>query len=135
MSSIFTGKMQRVTFMLLLLVLLVSCSVEKPYEIKKTEIKVNELEDRLQMELNFELVNYSDKDYYYIFIFPSYIQENLITKVSAQNLKANSSLIGGAIVSVSKDGPEMTTDTIKAIVNGDLPFIEQILIGEKVNLN
>jgi D-hexose-6-phosphate mutarotase len=96
---------------------------------------VNELNDRLQMELNYEKANYSDKDYYFTLVFPSYIQEGHITKVDVQKLTAKSSLIGGTIVSVSKNGPEMTNETIEAIVNGELPFVKQILIGEKISMN
>jgi hypothetical protein len=128
------GKIQRVNCLLLLLFLLTSCSEEKAYDIRRTEIKVNELKDRLQMVLDYEIVNYSDENYYFTLVFPSYIQEGLITKVGAQKLTANISSIGGTIASVSKNGPEMTDETIEAIVNGELPFIEQILIGKKINL-
>jgi hypothetical protein len=133
--SLLIGKMQRVNCLLLLLFLLTACSEEKAYEIRRTEIKVNELKDRLQMELDYEIVNYSDENYYFTLVFPSYIHEGLITKVGVQKLTANSSSIGGTIVSVSKNGPEMTEETIEAIVNGELPFIEQILIGKTIKID
>jgi hypothetical protein len=124
--SILISKLRRVNYLILLLFFLTACSEDKPYEITRTEIKVNELKDRIQMEFEYEIANYSDEDYYFTLVFPSYIQEGLITKVGVQKLTANGSIIGGTIVSVSKNGPEMTDETIEAIVNGELPFIEQI---------
>jgi hypothetical protein len=133
--TLIIGEFRRIICLVLVLFLLTACSEEQPYEIIKSEIKVKELNDRLQMELNYEMTNYSEKDYYFTLVFPSYIQESLITKVDVQKLTAKSSIIGGTIVSVSKNGPEMTNETIEAIVNGELPFVNQILIGEKISMN
>ncbi|MDF2859723.1 MAG: hypothetical protein K0Q87_5574, partial [Neobacillus sp.] len=47
----------------------------------------------------------------------------------------NSSVSGVAVVAVSKDGAEMSEETIEAIINGDLPFVQQILIGKTLSLN
>lgn len=41
---------------------------------------------------------------------------------------------GAAIISVSKDGAKMSEETIDGIVNGEIPMVNQILIGETINL-
>ncbi|MGM7684968.1 hypothetical protein ACSVDA_22940 [Cytobacillus sp. Hm23] len=66
---------------LLISIVLTACGEEKPYEIIKTESKVTEFDDRIQLEFQFEINNYTDEDYYFTLVFPSYIQEPLITKV------------------------------------------------------
>jgi hypothetical protein len=115
---------------------LTACNNEKLYEVIQTNSKVTEEEDRLQLELEYEIVNHSDQDYYYTFVYPSYIQDALITKVGGVGkLSANGSISGVAIISVSKDGGEMSEETIKGIINGEIPIVNQILIGETINLN
>jgi hypothetical protein len=119
--------LKKVNFLLFLLILLIcgfltACNQEKPYEVIETNSKVTEEEDRLQLELEF--------------VFPSYIQDALITKVGGVGkIAANSSISGVAIVSVSKNGAEMTVEMIKGILSGELPIVNQILIGETINLN
>jgi len=132
--------LEREKYLLFALTLLISfvltaCSAEKPYEIMKTESKVIEFDDRLQLDFQYEINNYSDEDYYFTLVFPPYIQKALITKVGIVKISADSSTSGGAIVAVSKDGAEMTEETINAIVNGELPFLGQILIGKTISLN
>ncbi|MGM7684967.1 hypothetical protein ACSVDA_22935 [Cytobacillus sp. Hm23] len=39
------------------------------------------------------------------------------------------------LVTASKDGGQMSEETIKSIINGGLPFVEQILIGKTLSLN
>jgi hypothetical protein len=69
-----------------------------------------------------------------LYILP--IQDALITKVGGVGkIEANSSISGVAIVSVSKDGAEMTEETIKGILNGDMAIVNQILIGEIINIS
>ncbi len=114
---------------------LTACSVEEPYEIMKTESKVTESDDRLQLEFQFEINNYTDEDYYFTLVFPSYIQEALISEVGVVKISADSSTSGVAIVAASKDGAEMTEETINAVINGELPFVGQILIGKTISLN
>jgi hypothetical protein len=46
-----------------------------------------------------------------------------------------SCICGVAILAVSKDGAEMTEETIKGMLNGEIPIVNQILIGETINLN
>ena len=71
-----------------------------------------------------------------LLVFRSYIQNALISKVGGvAKITANSTTSGVAIVSARKDGAEMTEETIKAIINGELPFVEQILIGKMLSLN
>jgi hypothetical protein len=133
--------LKRVNLLLFLVILLIcgfltACNQEKPYEVIETNSKVTEEDDRLQLELEYEIVNNSDEDYYYTFVFPSYIQDALITKVGGVGkISANSSISGVAVIAVSKDGAEMTKETIKGILNGELPIVNQILIGKTINLN
>jgi hypothetical protein len=133
--------LKKVNFLLFSLILLIcgfltACNQKNPYEVIETNSKVTEEEDRLQLELEYEMVNHSDEDYYYTFVFPSYIQDALITKVGGVGkIAANSSISGVAIFSVSKNGAEMTEETIKGILSGELPIVNQILIGETINLN
>lgn len=122
------------TLILPLFIVLTACNQEKAYEVTKSEIKVTESKTELQLEVDYELRNYTDEDYYYTFVFPSYIQEALITKVDIGKLVADSSLTGVRVIAVSKDGAEMTEETIDAILNGELPAITQILIGKTVSL-
>lgn len=131
--------MQRVKYILFTLILLIcivltACSQEKAYEVTKYEIKVTDIENELQLEVDYEISNYSDEDYYFTFVFPSYIQEELITRVGIGQMLANSSVSGVEVIAVSKDGAEMTEETIDAILNGELPAITQILIGKTVSL-
>lgn len=115
--------------------LLTACSGDKLYEIKKYESKVTEFDDSLQLELQYEISNNSNKDFYFTFVFPSYIQENLMTNVEITRLPANSISTGVALVSVSKKAEvELTEKNIEAIKSGELPFVEQVLIGETLNL-
>jgi hypothetical protein len=133
--------LRKVNFLLFSFILLISgfltaCNQEKPYEVIETISKVTEEEDRLQLELEYEIVNHSDEDYYYTFVYPSYILDALITKVGGVGkIGANSSVSGVAIVAVSKDGAEMTGETIKGILSGEFPIVKQILIGETININ
>ncbi|WP_214484793.1 hypothetical protein [Bacillus sp. SM2101] len=120
---------------LLISIVLTACGEEKPYEIIKTESKVTEFDDRIQLEFQFEINNYTDKDYYFSLVFPSYIQEALITKVEFIKIMADSTNSGVMLVTASKDGGQMSEETIKSIINGGLPFVEQILIGKTLNLN
>jgi hypothetical protein len=123
-------------FIILICGFLTACNKEKPYEVIKTNSIVTEEYDRLQLELEYEIVNHSDQDYYYTFVYPSYIQDALITKVGGVGkISANSSISGVSIISVGKDGLEMTEETIKGILNEDIPIVNQILIGETINLN
>jgi hypothetical protein len=132
--------LKKLNFLLFSLIFLISwlltaCNQEKPYEVIETNSKITEEEDRLQLELEYEIVNHSDEDYYYTFVYPSYIQDALITKVGGVGkLRANSSVSGVAIVAVSKAGAEMTEETIKGILSGEFPIVKQILIGETINL-
>ena len=115
--------------------LLTACNEDKLYEIKKYESEVTEFADSLQLELQYEISNNSNKDFYFTFVFPSYIQENLMTNVEITRLPANSISTGVALVSVSKKAEvELTEKNIEAIKIGELPFVEQILIGETLNL-
>lgn len=96
---------------------------------------MTESDDRLQLEFQYEINNYTDEDYYFTLFFPPYIQEALISKEGVAKMSADSSTSGVAIVAVSKDGAEMTEETISAIINGELPFVGQILIGKTISLN
>jgi hypothetical protein len=132
-------KLNNVKYILLSLILLnalvlTACGEEKSYEIKEFESKVTESEDELQLELAYEIVNHSKEDYYFTFGFPSYIQDALITKVGTEKLPANNYFSGVNIITVSKDSGEMTAGTIEAILNGEIPFVEHILIGKTISL-
>ncbi|WP_172370421.1 hypothetical protein [Sporosarcina jiandibaonis] len=131
--------MKRVKYILFLLLLfnaivLTACSEKEAYEIKKFDSKVSESENEIQLELAFEIVNNSKEDYYFTFGFPSYIQDALISKVGTEKLPASSYHSGVAIIAVSKNGGEMTEGTIEAILNGEIPFVEHILIGKAISL-
>ena len=94
--------------------LLAACSGDKLYEIKKYESKVTEFDDSLQLELQYEISNNSNKDFYFTFVFPPYIQENLITNVGITRLPANSISTGVSLVSVSRKAEvELTEKTLK----------------------
>jgi hypothetical protein len=129
-------RVKYILFSLILLnsIVLTACSEEKAYEIKQFESKVTESEDELQLELAYEIVNNSNEDHYFTFGFPSYIQNALISKVGTEKLPANSYHSGVAIIAVSKDGGEMTEGTIEAILTGEIPFVEHILIGKATSL-
>lgn len=120
---------------LLMIILLAGCSDEKPYEITKFESNVTELDDRLQLEFEYEISNHSDEDYYFSLVFPSYIQRSLITDCEIVRLPANTSTTGVAVISVNNSGAELTEETVELIKNGKLPFVEQILIGNTISLN
>ena len=116
--------------------LLTACSGDKLYEIKKYESKVTAFDDSLQLEWQYEISNNSDKDFYFTLVFPPYIQENLTTNVGITKLPANSISTGVTLVSVSKKTEgELTEENIEAIKSGELPFVEQVLIGETFNLD
>lgn len=66
--------------------------------------------------------------------FPKYIQEFLISKSGIVKLMTNSNTDGIVIVLISKDGAEMTKDTINVILSGELPFVKQILNGKTISL-
>lgn len=120
----------------LMCAVLTACNQEKPYEVIITSSKVTDEGDRLQLELVYEIVNYSKEDYDYTMIFPHYIQDALITKGGGVGeITANSRFFGVAVIAVSKDGAEMTEETIKMIVNGELPIVSEILIGHTINVN
>jgi RimJ/RimL family protein N-acetyltransferase len=119
----------------LMIILLSGCSDEKTYEITESNSKVTELDDQLQLEWQYDISNHSNEDYYFTLVFPSYIQNALVTEVGIVRLPANSSNSGGVIVSAKKSGAEMTEETIESIKNGKLPFVEQILIGKTISLN
>lgn len=121
-------------FLSLIMFLLAGCSDENPSEVVKSESKITELNDQLQLEWQYDISNNSDDDYYITLIFPSYIQTALITKVEIVRLPANSSTSVVAVVSAKKSGVEMTQETIESIKNGKIPFVEQIFIGRKINL-
>ncbi|MBS8263815.1 hypothetical protein DYI25_05085 [Mesobacillus boroniphilus] len=120
---------------LLMIILLAGCSDEKPYEITKSESNVTELDDRLQLEFEYEISNHSDEDYYFSLVFPYYIQRSLITDYGIVRLPANTSTTGVAVISVKNSGAELTEETVELIKNGKLPFVEQILIGNTISLN
>ncbi|WP_409274706.1 hypothetical protein V1499_06345 [Neobacillus sp. SCS-31] len=128
------GMLKPLFFLSLIMFLLAGCSDENPYEVVKSESKITELNDQLQLEWQYDISNNSDEDYYITLIFPSYIQTALVTKVEIIILPANSSTSGVAVVSAKKSGAEMTEETIKSIKNGKIPFVEQILIGRKISL-
>jgi hypothetical protein len=123
------------SLILLIVVFLTGCSEEKAYEVIKSDKKITESVDKIQLEFDYEIANHSSEDCYFTFVFPSYIQDALITKVGIGKIPANSSVSGVAVVAVSKDGAEMSEETIEAIINGDLPFVQQILIGKTLSLN
>lgn len=130
--------MKKVTFSILLILLcgiLTACGEEKPYEIIETVSKVTESADRLELEFQYDIINHSDEDYRFTPVYPSYIQNALIGQGFIVNLPAQGRTSGVGISSVSKDGPEMSKETIQAILDGDLPFVNQLLIGKVVTLN
>lgn len=115
--------------------LLTACSNDKLYEIINHESKVTEFDDSLQLEFQYEISNNGDKDFYFTLVFPPYIQENLMTNVGITRLPANSISTGVALVRVNiKADGELTEKNIDAIKSGEHPFIEQVLIGETLNL-
>ncbi|MBP2241545.1 hypothetical protein J2Z40_002108 [Cytobacillus eiseniae] len=123
------------SFILLICMILTACNEKTAYEIIKSHSEITESDDRIQLELDYEMINHSDENYYFTFGFPSYIQDALITQVGIGELSANSRISGVAVIAVSKDGAEMTEETIEAILNGNLPFVQNILIGKMLSLN
>ena len=115
--------------------LLTACSGDKLYEIIKYESYVTEFDDSLRLEWRYEISNNSDKDFYFTLVFPPYTQENLTTNVGITKLPANSISTGVTLVSASKKTEgELTEKNIEALKSGELPFVEQVLIGETLNL-
>lgn len=130
-------KIKGFVFILFILtaVVLSACNENKDYEIVKSETKVTEYENELQLELEYTVVNHSDEDYAFTFVFPSYVQDDLLTEVGTVDLPANGRAKGLAVIAISKDGGEMSEQTIEAILDGEIPITEEILIGKKVSLN
>ena len=132
--------MQKIKYILFSLIFVISfaltgCSEEKAYDIIISASKVTESQNELQLELEYEIANYSDEDYYFTFVFPSYIQDALITKVGIGELSANNRISGVEVIAVSKDSDEMTEETIDALLSGELPFVKQVLIGKAISLD
>ncbi len=118
-----------------LLILLGGCNNEvMPYELINFKSKVTEHPETLQLVLQYEVENSSDEDYYLTFTFPSYIQEALAEPISTMPIPADSSSSGQAIVAVSKKSGQLTEKTIAAILNGELPYIEKVVIGKAISM-
>lgn len=116
--------------------MLTACSEENPYEVIKSESKVTELEDQIRLEFDYEIVNNTDEEYYFTLVFPSYIQEALVSKgVGLVKLSPNGNTSGVIMVAASKDGAEMSDETIVALKSKGIPFVERILIGKTVSVN
>ncbi|RSD29066.1 hypothetical protein [Mesobacillus subterraneus] len=127
-------------FFLILLILIITafltaCSKGMAFEITKAERRVTETDDRIQLELEYEIINHSNEDYFFTLVFPSYIQDALITKVGINKLPGKSSTSNVEIINIRKDSAEMTDETIEAILNGDIPIVQEILIGTTISLN
>jgi hypothetical protein len=124
------------SIILLISVLLTACSEENLYEVIKSESKVTELEDQIRLEFDYEIVNNTDEEYYFTLVFPSYIQEALVSKgVGLVKLSPNGNTSGVIMVAARKDGAEMSEETIEALKNNGIPFVERILIGKTVSVN
>lgn len=104
------------------------------YELTNFESEITEYPDILQLELQYEVTNNADEDYYLTFTFPSYIQEALTDPVSVMPIEAGSVGSGAMNVSVSKAGGQMTEETINAILDGELPYVEKVVIGKAVDM-
>lgn len=124
-----------IALILLICWFLTGCSEEKDYEVVKAESKITESVDQIQLELDYEIANHSDEDCYFTFVFPSYIQDALMSNVGINSISANSSVSGVAVIAVSKEGVEMTKEIIAGILQGEVPFIKSILIGKTIGIN
>lgn len=120
--------------LILLLAVLAGCNNEKmSYELTGFESEVTDHPDIIQVEFQYDIVNDSDEDYYLTFVFPGYIQEALVESMSPMQIPAGTSSFGGGNIAISKDGGQMTEETVKSILEGEIPHIEEIVIGKAVS--
>lgn len=125
----------KLMLLIFVMAILSACGKEKAeYEVLSFEEEIIEYEDRIQLVYSMEINNYSDEELYWTLAFPPYIQRYLTSNVGISPLVADGSSSITGVISVSKDGAELTTETISAIKNREIPIVEQIIIGKKVNL-
>jgi len=86
----------------------------------------------LQIIWEVEIANHSEEDYY--FKLMSYIETALLSQAEATYLPPESSTHSVFPLWIDIEGPEISEETIGALLNGNLPHISGVFIGKMENL-
>lgn len=111
-----------------------SSNKEKNYEITSFTYNVTEEQDTLQFDLHGEISNPTGKTAFVYMNYPSYILTNLSSPSAPMTLSPNSSTSFSIVISVYKNGAEMTESTKQALLKKELPVVNDFIIGEAVHL-
>lgn len=112
-----------------------SSNNEENYEITSFTYNAIEEKDTLQFYLSVEISNPTSKTVFVSMNYPSYIIANLSRTPAPVQLSPNSSASFSTVISVNKNGAEMTEDTKQALLNKELPIINNFIIGEAVHIH
>lgn len=110
----------------LLFIILTGCSEKDAIEIVKSEQVITESAEKIQLEFSYQIVNNTNEDHYFTFIFPPYIQSALSTQMGPIIIPVANNT-GIIIVTINKSGPDLTEEIIESILNGELPFVNEVV--------